>query len=150
MLQHQKQTAEALKLLGIDRRQYGRFKQKGTIRFQEHKNSVKNKVIKIGRGILADLSENGASFRINGDTITDNVSKMYREKYKAMLQLEGIAAPVKLLGEIVSFERGIYRRELANYHIIRMKFNHIDKNSLPVLKDTINKNDKGWKNSNEF
>lgn len=139
-LQHQGHTAETLKNLKINRRQYPRLKLKGKIKFQEYKDEGGNKVIKIGNGALVDISESGLSFQVSRDAIDKDGSDMhdmYGKKYKAKIEVEGFHASIKELGKVVSFEIGITKRELADYYVVRMKFLKIDRNDKKTFRDLL-------------
>ena len=137
IIQHEKSTAETLKSLKIERRRHARFKQRGMVKFQEYDNGGENNVIKISTGIIENISEGGVSFYVQDHNIREDFPDKFHKKYKARLNIEGTPSPIKLLGKIVSFEKGISRRTLANYHIVRLKFIGIDKNDRPVLKELI-------------
>lgn len=137
IIQHEKSTAETLKSLKIERRRHTRFKQRGMVKFQEYDNGGEDNVIKIGTGTIENISEGGVSFYVHDHSRGENFSDMFHKKYKARLNIDGVSSPIKLLGKIVSFERGISRRTLANYHIVRLKLIGIDKNDKPILRELI-------------
>jgi len=137
IIQHEKNTAETLKSLKIERRRHTRFKQRGMVKFQEYDNGREDNVIKVGTGTIENISEGGVSFYIHDHNITESFPDMFHKKYKARLSIEGAPSPIRLLGQVVSLERGISGRALANYHIVRLKFIGIDKNDKPVLKELI-------------
>lgn len=136
-IQHERQTAEVIKSQKIERRRYPRFKVKGKIKFQEYKTEGESKVIRLGNGVLIDISEGGISFKIFKDENNEDNQDMYGKECKAKIEVEGFPAPIKALGKVVSFEKGIENRKLADYFVARMKFLKIDRNDKNAFRDLL-------------
>lgn len=136
-IQHERHTAEVMKSQKIDRRRYPRFKVKGRVKFQKYKTEGESKVIRLGNGVLIDISEGGVSFKVSKDENNGDDQDMYGKEYKARIEVEGFSASVKVLGKVVSFEKGIENRKLADYFVARMKFLKIDINDKKAFRDLL-------------
>lgn len=135
--QHQGNTAALLQSLKVDRRKFPRFKIKGKIKFQEYGNAVGNKVVKLGTGILADISEGGACFRVARNKFNQNGPGMFGKGYKAKIEIEGFPLPVKVLWKVVSFEVGLAKRELADWYVARVAFIRIARNDKKTFRNLL-------------
>ncbi len=140
--QHQVSTAARLQSLKVDRRKFPRFKIKGKIKFQEYEfreygNTGENKVIKLGTGVLVDISEGGVCFRVARNQFNQNGQGMFGKEYNAKIEAEGFPAPIKVLGKVVSFEVGLAKRELADWYVVRMAFIKIDRNDKKTFRDLL-------------
>lgn len=125
--QNQNNTAAVLRSLKIDRRKSQKFKVKGKIKFQEYGNA----------GALVDISEGGVCFRIARNQFNKNGSGMFGKEYKAKIEAEGVPVPVNVLGKVVSFEVGLAKRELADWHVARMAFIQIDRENKKAFRNLL-------------
>ncbi|MFQ5559197.1 MAG: Crp/Fnr family transcriptional regulator [Nitrospinota bacterium] len=134
--QHSEKLLRAFENHRFERRKLRRKPFDGSIIFQRFEKGSKEKVIKVGKGRLLDISETGVSFSIKRSPGTCRLSEMLNREYKAKITVADLP-PVKVLGKIVGFEFSVRGEKFYDSFITRMAFLFVDKNDKMDLKELL-------------
>lgn len=130
---YQQKTANSLKSLELTRRRSTRFELKGSVKFKEYNASQPTEKNEIKSGRVSDVSTGGISFNVSNAQIEKEPEQMIGEQLLVELKLDDLDIPVKFLGEVISCEKGLQDRKLADFYVFRMKFVGVDKKGKPFL-----------------